>query len=120
MTKSWPALQKIKGKRVYARPGMTTDSSPPNVKDAHNLRFQGVRGGRVYILKLNLPFSSFRFVLMICGRYADAQKAKVPCAFFLDMCIGRLRSLWLVLKEEYTTSHKVEMSLRAALNPNLT
>ena len=45
MTKSWPALQKIKGKRVYARPGMTTDSSPPNVKDAHNLRFRGVRPG---------------------------------------------------------------------------
>ena len=47
MTKSWPALQKIKGERVSARPGITEDSSPPTVKDAYNLRFQGIRGGRV-------------------------------------------------------------------------
>jgi hypothetical protein len=30
MMKSWPALQKIKGKKVYARPGMTTSEIPRN------------------------------------------------------------------------------------------
>ena len=54
MTESWPALQKIKGERVSARPGRSVDSSPPTVKDACNLRLQGVRGGRACTSNLNL------------------------------------------------------------------
>ena len=67
MTKSWPAHQKIKGERVSARPGMTEDSAPPTVKDAHNLRFQGIRGGRVCTLVVQPLASSFVIIFAIAS-----------------------------------------------------